>query len=174
MASIEDNSSSALASRIVIASSISQCWDIRDWGDVHLYERRRYSAHGAYSESKLLDAMLTLEMADRLQTAGLPTHQITCNCLDPGTVNTKMLLAGWGRIGMHVKDALDQTWLCTSSEVEGVSGQYFVSQCKRRASVSAYDLEERAKLWKLLTDLAPEAAAAWDNALLLASQSSVH
>lgn len=77
--------------RIVIASSISQCGSIRDWDDL-VYKKRRYSAHGAYSESKLLDAMLTFEFAQRFQAKGIDETVVTCNCLDPGTVNTKMLL----------------------------------------------------------------------------------
>jgi len=81
-------------SRIVIVSSISQCSDIRDWDDV-MKREKRYSDHLAYSESKLMDAMLTMEMADRLKKLG--AGRITVNTLDPGTVNTKMLLAGWGK-----------------------------------------------------------------------------
>ncbi len=148
-------------SRIVIASSISQSRSVQDWEDLS-YTKRSYSAHGAYSESKLLDAMLTMEFADRLQAVGLGPDRITCNCLDPGTVNTKMLLAGWGRIGIDVQDALDESWLCTSHDVEQVTGSYFVSQTSRRASGSAYDVKERTKLWQLLTDLAPNSAARWD------------
>jgi NAD(P)-dependent dehydrogenase (short-subunit alcohol dehydrogenase family) len=147
-------------SRIVIASSISQCGKIRSWKDLH-YQNRSYSADASYSESKLLDAMLSMEMADRLQKAGFGTNQITCNCLDPGTVNTKMLLAGWGACGIHVEDALDQTWLCTSEEVENETGKYFVYQKDRSAQSSAYDQNERNKMWALLSELAPEAAAMW-------------
>lgn len=146
-------------SRIVIASSISQCYSIRHWDDVN-YKKRPYSAHGAYSESKLFNAMLSMEFAHRLKQAGL--DEITCNCLDPGTVNTKMLLAGWGPCGIDVKDALDQTWLCVSDEVNNVSGEYFVGRSSRRASGDAYDANERAKMWKILSDLAPEAAAMWN------------
>jgi len=148
-------------SRIVIASSISQCRSIRDWDDL-AYNNRPYSAHAAYSESKLLDAMLTMEMAARFVDAGIGTDRITCNCLDPGTVNTKMLLAGWGPCGIDVEDALDQMWLCTSDEVEDVTGRYFVYRSDRRASGSAYDKTERRKLWSILSDLAPEAAKMWD------------
>lgn len=94
-------------SRIVIASSISQCSSIRHWEDVN-YKDRPFSAHGSYSESKLFDAMLSMEFAQRLQDAGYGTDGITCNCLDPGTVNTKMLLAGWGPCGIDVEDALGE------------------------------------------------------------------
>ena len=153
---IRDNAKSA--SRIIIASSLSQCASIRSWEDLH-YKNRSYSAHAAYSESKLLDAMLTMEFAKRLQAHG--TERITCNCLDPGTVNTKMLLSGWGRIGIEVEDALDEMWLCTSSDVEGVTGKYFVNQHERRASSSAYDENQRARMWDLLEELAPDAAKVW-------------
>jgi NAD(P)-dependent dehydrogenase (short-subunit alcohol dehydrogenase family) len=92
-------------SRIVIASSMSQCHNIEDWDDLN-FKRRQYSAHRAYSESKLFDAMLTAEFATRLQVEGIATNTITCNSLDPGTVNTKMLLAGWGPCGIKVESAL--------------------------------------------------------------------
>jgi NAD(P)-dependent dehydrogenase (short-subunit alcohol dehydrogenase family) len=151
-------------SRIVIASSISQGRSIREWDDV-AYCNRGYSAHGAYSDSKLLDAMLAMEMAARLQEAGLGTDRITCNCLDPGTVNTKMLLAGWGKIGIDVEDARDQTWLCTSEEVENVTGGYFVWKSSRRASSNAYNEDERKQLWTILSHFAPQASKEWDAAV---------
>jgi NAD(P)-dependent dehydrogenase (short-subunit alcohol dehydrogenase family) len=147
-------------SRIVIASSMSQCQSIRFWDDLQ-FSKRPYSAHGAYGESKLLDAMLTVEMADRFQMAGIDTDRIICNCLDPGTVNTKMLLSGWGNIGVEVEDALDETWLCSSDKVESTTGKYFVRKSERKASSSAYDQKERDKLWSLLSGLSPEAAAMW-------------
>lgn len=148
-------------SRIVIASSISQCQSIRNWDDF-TYSKRRYSAHAAYSESKLLDAMLTMEIAERLKQANVGTDQLTCNCLDPGTVNTKMLLAGWGPCGIAVEDALDQTWLCSSDEVKDTTGKYFVYRSERRAASSAYDPHEREKLWNMLSELAPKAAEVWN------------
>jgi NAD(P)-dependent dehydrogenase (short-subunit alcohol dehydrogenase family) len=147
-------------SRIVIASSISQCQSIRIWDDLQ-YSKRSYSAHGAYSESKLLDAMLTIEMAARFQISGIDTDRITCNCLDPGTVNTKMLIAGWGRIGIEVEDALNETWVCSSDQVENTTGKYFVGKSERKASSSAYDQKERDKLWSILSGLSPEAATMW-------------
>jgi NAD(P)-dependent dehydrogenase (short-subunit alcohol dehydrogenase family) len=88
----DDESSPAMRrrkSRIVVASSISQCSSIRDWDDLHYNSKcgggRPYSAHAAYSESKLLDAMLTMEMANRLKSNPRTANSITCNCLDPGT-----------------------------------------------------------------------------------------
>lgn len=155
------------SSRIVNASSVSQSWRLsNDYWDDPQYYNRQYSAHNAYSESKLLDAMLTIEMARRLHdVAGIDTSVVTCNCLDPGTVNTKMLLDGWGPIGIRVDDALDETWCCTSPELEQVSGQYFVGRSRRQASGCAYDSFHRQKLWGTLSELAPAAAAEWDRAV---------
>ena len=129
---LANGSNSSRSSRIVIASSVSQSWKLpKNYWDDPQYRKRSYSAHGAYSESKLLDAMLTIEMAHRLHDlAGIDTSIVTCNCLDPGTVNTKMLLDGWGPIGIPVENALDETWCCTSTELEGTSGQYFVGRSR--------------------------------------------
>jgi NAD(P)-dependent dehydrogenase (short-subunit alcohol dehydrogenase family) len=151
------------SSRIVMASSVSQSRSIRDWDDLH-YDIRPYSAHGAYAESKLMDAMLTFDMAGRLIHAGIGTERLTCNCLDPGTVNTKMLLTGWGPIGIGVQDALDEAWLCSShsDEVKDATGQYFAWKTPRRASGAAYDRNEQDRLWTMLAELAPEAAKMWN------------
>lgn len=99
--------------RIVVTSSISQCGPMGDsqWNDLQCLTRN-YSTHRAYSESKYMDALLAAEMASRLAEKQLgSTDRITCNSLDPGTVNTKMLLAGWGACGIDVEDALGKIWL---------------------------------------------------------------
>jgi hypothetical protein len=54
------------------------------------------------------------------------------NTLDPGTVNTKMLLAGWGRIGMEVGEADNTFNLLTDPRVAGASGKYFVGHRETR------------------------------------------
>eukprot|EP00549_Striatella_unipunctata_P002453 CAMPEP_0118689056 /NCGR_PEP_ID=MMETSP0800-20121206/9266_1 /TAXON_ID=210618 ORGANISM="Striatella unipunctata, Strain CCMP2910" /NCGR_SAMPLE_ID=MMETSP0800 /ASSEMBLY_ACC=CAM_ASM_000638 /LENGTH=302 /DNA_ID=CAMNT_0006586389 /DNA_START=128 /DNA_END=1033 /DNA_ORIENTATION=+ len=148
------------SSRIVIASSISQSSHIEDWDDLQ-FKKRRYTAHRSYAESKLMDAMLAIEFASRLQDKGCGTETITCNCLDPGTVNTKMLLAGWGACGIDVEAALDETWLSTSEEVNEITGSYFMGRNRAKAAGAAYDKEERKRLWEVLTELAPEASKLW-------------
>jgi NAD(P)-dependent dehydrogenase (short-subunit alcohol dehydrogenase family) len=147
-------------SRIVIASSISQCRSIDNWDDLQ-FHHRAYSSHRSYSESKLFDAMLAAEFATRLTKAGYGTSNITCNSLDPGTVNTKMLFAGWGPCGIDVDSALDETWLCTSEDVNDVTGTYF---CWRSPSKSAdrYKETERQKIWNVLSEIDPDSLKMWD------------
>jgi hypothetical protein len=81
-------------------------------------------------------------------------------------------VAGWGPCGIDVDDALDQTWLCSTKEVDNVTGEYFTWRSIRRASADAYNINERKKLWKLLSTLAPEASKAWDEAVTSATISS--
>lgn len=100
--------------------------------------------------------MFSHELADRLAAAGRAAP--TSNSLDPGTVNTKMLHAGWGPIGMRVQDADDQWYLATGTELDEVSGEYFISSRERRAPSPAYDLEARRKLWDLLHE---QTGAVW-------------
>eukprot|EP00594_Rhizosolenia_setigera_P018571 CAMPEP_0178956996 /NCGR_PEP_ID=MMETSP0789-20121207/10627_1 /TAXON_ID=3005 /ORGANISM="Rhizosolenia setigera, Strain CCMP 1694" /LENGTH=335 /DNA_ID=CAMNT_0020639113 /DNA_START=105 /DNA_END=1112 /DNA_ORIENTATION=+ len=148
-------------SRVVIASSISQCRSIDNWDDLH-FMKRPYSTHRAYSESKLFDAMLSAEIASRVSAAGINTDRFTCNSLDPGTVNTKMLLAGWGPCGISVEDALDETWLCTSKDVDDITGGYFTWKSLSKKA-SNYSSSERKKMWGVLSEIDPESADMWEN-----------
>uniref|UniRef100_A0A7S3Y966 Protochlorophyllide reductase n=2 Tax=Lotharella globosa TaxID=91324 RepID=A0A7S3Y966_9EUKA len=88
--------------RVIIVSSISQSSSL-DFDN--LQQQKGYSAHNAYSISKLADAMIAYELADKLQGTG-----VTVNTLDPGTVNTKMLLEG------YATDLLRCTW----TEINGL------------------------------------------------------
>jgi NAD(P)-dependent dehydrogenase (short-subunit alcohol dehydrogenase family) len=86
----------SISQRIVNVSSISAAGEL-DWRNLDAQMHgKRFSPHSAYSLSKLAVQMFTAELADR--ALGLPSTL----CLDPGTVNTKMLLAGWGPCGIQV------------------------------------------------------------------------
>lgn len=133
-------------SRIVNISSISQGGSV-PWEDLQLASPGAYSDHRSYSLSKLLMAMLSMEQSDRFGSKDLPIV-----CCDPGTVNTKMLEAGWGMYGMDVSAANDETFLATDEKVGEMNGSYFVSKTPRRANSEAYDKEARKKLWKYLEE----------------------
>jgi NAD(P)-dependent dehydrogenase (short-subunit alcohol dehydrogenase family) len=60
-----------------------------NWANLQYEKPNSYSEHSAYSLSKLLMAMYSMELAERVGGPDLPVV-----CCDPGTVNTKMLLAG--------------------------------------------------------------------------------
>lgn len=125
-------------------------------GALWLLQERGYSAHGAYSLSKLCNILFSMELGHRLRAASSP---VTSNALDPGTVNTKMLYAGWGPIGMRLEDANDEFFVSTISELDGVTNEYFVGGRSRRAPAPAYDAKARRKLWDVLCDMT---GAVWD------------
>lgn len=83
--------------RIINVSSISlaDSIDLDNTQQEAGYERM---GHAAYGISKLAVNMWSYCLADSLQKAG---SKRTVNCVDPGTVSTKLLYAGWGEIS-HV------------------------------------------------------------------------
>ncbi|KAL4451580.1 hypothetical protein ABPG75_007242 [Micractinium tetrahymenae] len=143
----------AVQKRIVNVASISAASSI-DFEN--LQQERGYSAHGAYALSKLADILFTYELADRLRAAGSP---LTANCLDPGTVNTKMLFAGWGPIGMRVQDANDEFNAVTDPTLDTVSGAYFVGSRQTRSPAISYDKGVQRRLWGVLE---AQTGARWD------------
>ena len=110
--------------RIITTSSISQSrtspdlnslFARKDDGGNYDYTPLPYSGHAFYSHSKLGDLLFTVKLANVL-SGYQPTERIQCLTMDPGTVNTKMLLAGWGPCGISVKDANNTYKLATSEE----------------------------------------------------------
>eukprot|EP00189_Rhodosorus_marinus_P003678 CAMPEP_0113973598 /NCGR_PEP_ID=MMETSP0011_2-20120614/14580_1 /TAXON_ID=101924 /ORGANISM="Rhodosorus marinus" /LENGTH=278 /DNA_ID=CAMNT_0000991621 /DNA_START=176 /DNA_END=1012 /DNA_ORIENTATION=+ /assembly_acc=CAM_ASM_000156 len=143
----------APAARIINVASIShmQGGAGRRGGEIdfdNLQHESGYDVYGAYGLSKLSLIAFTNELADRLRGS-----TITANACDPGTVNTKMLLSGWGRVGMDVSSANNETFLATDPSLEGVSGKYFVSRRETKAAFSTYDEQVRRKLWEQLETL---------------------
>ncbi|GAB0498280.1 hypothetical protein MMPV_009621 [Pyropia vietnamensis] len=111
------------------------------WED--LQSTRSYSAYSSYGQSKLLLLMVAREMAARFAaSAPAPRSRVGVVALDPGTVNTAMLLAGWGPCGIDVSEAGDSAWVATAPNVESGGG----------APVSR-DPAARARLWRLLAEV---------------------
>lgn len=68
-------------------------------------QEKGFSSHNSYSLSKLAMQLYTFRLAELLKASG---SKVTVNTCDPGTVNTKMLYAGWGACGIDLKVC---TWL---------------------------------------------------------------
>jgi len=136
-----------------------------------------YSAHSFYSYSKLGTLLFTVQLAKLLsnyqlldpsgknaaalednsssQTTLLNNmRRIQCLTMDPGTVNTKMLLAGWGPCGISLKEANNTYKLATGEEYafgEGTakSGSYHFGW---GASNDSKDDAKLSKFWNKLSD----------------------
>lgn len=134
----------SVKARIINVSSISAGSRI-DFDNLN--QEKGFSQHNAYSVSKLAMMMITAEQAERLGQ-GPPT----VNCLDPGTVNTKMLIAGWGACGIDIANANYELHLATSPQLATTTGKYFVYSKERKMPGAVYDEQMRSRLWQVLEE----------------------
>ena len=97
----------------------------------NLQSEKKFSAFRAYSASKLLMLLFTIELAERMKARG-----VTANAVHPGVVKTPMLLQAPGVLRFigylalpfalsPQKGAATSVYLASSPEVENASGQYF-------------------------------------------------
>lgn len=134
-------------SKILNVSSLSQGGKI-DIMNLQ-FENTKYSAHSAYSLSKLYIAAFSRELAGRVS----PDEALIMSC-DPGTVDTKMLRDGWqGMYGIPLLTANDEYELITSEFQARDHGQYFVSTSPSRCVSDVYNDEKRVALWNELERL---------------------
>ena len=103
-----------------------------------------WTAHRAYALSKLCDAMIALELDARYGDA----PRLVFNTMDPGTVDTKMLRAGWWHGGAAVSTATRSYEMLTSERWRLVSGV-----CDCGADREVHDSSVRARLWDELVML---------------------
>lgn len=92
-----------------------------DLNDVE-FNRRRYDAIAAYSQSKQANRMLTWALARRLQGSN-----ITANALSPGAVNTHLLQTFAPNMnGKTPREGADTIlWLATSADVAGLTNRFW-------------------------------------------------
>jgi NAD(P)-dependent dehydrogenase (short-subunit alcohol dehydrogenase family) len=122
---------------------------------------RRYDGTAAYNQSKLANLLFAFELARRLAGTG-----VTSNALHPGAVRTGFGgpddTAGLERVLMVLatpflvspaRGARTLTYLASSPEVEGVTGQYFVRRRLREPSRAARDPDAARRLWELSEEL---------------------
>ena len=108
-------------------------------------QRAPYSAHRAYSESKLLNVMQACAYAERLR------GRVTVQSLDPGTVNTKMLRVGWGMCGIPVSSA-DNQFSLAMREGGDTGGCFVNDRPARYPSAQCSDPSSLADLLELLVE----------------------
>jgi len=113
-----------------------------------------FSSFGTYSNTKLLNILFTLELAERLKDTS-----ITVNALHPGVVSTNFgseikglysVLYGIFKVFLlsPEKGAETSVYLASSEEVKNVTGKYFV-KCKPAEIKNAYiNPGNRKILWE--------------------------
>ena len=112
------------------------------------------------SDRKLANILFTRELSRKVFEKG-----ITVNCLHPGFVATNFGTQNdsfWGRLAMKIatpfarksfQGASSSIYLCSSNEVEEISGEYFYDCKIGKLTSAASNDETAAKLWKLTEDL---------------------
>ncbi len=142
-------------SRIVNVSSKAHAkGKIRFSGDA-IKERRPYLGLPTYADSKLANIYFTQELAELLEGSG-----VTVNALHPGGVASNIWPDSKGLVGMirrHIvknlkspeKGASTSVYLCSSPEVEGITGKYFYKKNQIRPHKRAQDLSIQRQLWKV-------------------------
>ena len=116
--------------RLVYLSSGMHLGGDPDLGDLQ-WERKRWHGTQAYSDSKLLDAVLAFAVARRWPS-------VRSNAVDPGWVPTRM--GGRGAPDDLEQGVLTQTWLATSDDpAAAVTGRYFYHRQQRDTHPAASD-----------------------------------
>lgn len=126
------------AGRVLVTSSIS-AGSNRKLADLQC--ESGWSDHTAYELSKLCDAMIAMELHERYGNA----PRLTFHTMDPGTVDTKMLRAGWGG-GPSVRTATTSFEMLTQhrfQQTSGTGGSYCCGEGKAA----------RQRLWRELESL---------------------
>ena len=125
----------------------------------NLQGERHYSFFSAYARSKTAAILFTYELARRLDGTG-----ITSNCFTPGPTASDFGRGLGGMVGVMgglmrligtppEKSARTAVNLATSTEVEGLTGQYFVKGRPGRSKPITYDREVAARLWTVSEQL---------------------
>jgi NAD(P)-dependent dehydrogenase (short-subunit alcohol dehydrogenase family) len=156
-------------SRIVNVSSEAHRRAKMRWDDLQ-FQANRYSAFGAYGQSKLANILFTRELARRLGGT-----RVTANCLHPGVIASGFGQTYGGVVSFLVKlarpfmitpeeGARTSVYLASSSEVEGVTGKYFEKCREREPSRAALEDGAPERLWAISEELSaarakPSAAA---------------
>jgi NAD(P)-dependent dehydrogenase (short-subunit alcohol dehydrogenase family) len=146
---------SAPARIVNVASNFASDLDLADLQ----FERRAYEGLKAYAQSKACDRMLTWAFARRLEGSG-----VTANAMAPGLVVQTGLLRdapllvrlkmyiGSLFLGRSIAQGADTAiWLASSSEVEGINGQFF--NRRREVPCEFRNMETEEKLWSICEGL---------------------
>ena len=104
--------------RLVFLTSGLQSQGKIDFDDLQ-FERRSWDGMAAYSDSKLLVVVLAFAVARRW-------HDVVCNAVDPGWIQTRM--GGDGAPGSLDEGADTQIWLATSKDPAAMETGRFLKQ----------------------------------------------
>jgi len=111
----------------------------------NLQGEQNFVGSQAYGISKLCNVLFTYKLARETGK-----ENITCNCLHPGVISTKLLKQNYGDIGSAVQEGSENiVYVANSEKVEGVSGKYFVNQMPQSSATVSYEPGVQDELWEI-------------------------
>jgi NAD(P)-dependent dehydrogenase (short-subunit alcohol dehydrogenase family) len=139
--------------RIVNLSSSVATSGIMNWDDLQF--AKSYSAWAAYSQSKLANALFTIELQRRLSEQG---SRITTYSVDPGAVKTELqrqptwlarMADFFGRFFFKSPLQGAQTSLYCALEpgIENQAGKFFVDSVAIKKEPPTFNARDSARLW---------------------------
>ncbi len=138
--------------RIINVASESHRGSAINFEDVEF--KNGFSGTKAYGQSKLANILFTKQLAKNLTDTG-----VTVNCLHPGIVRTN-IFKDMNRLAIFLfklimispeKGADTSVFLATSTDIEGVTGQYFKKKKIISPSKNAQNMNTAERLWQLST-----------------------
>jgi NAD(P)-dependent dehydrogenase (short-subunit alcohol dehydrogenase family) len=146
------------SARVINVSSSTHTNEHIDFNNLQL--AKFYNPVHAYGQSKLANLLFSYELSRRMAGTG-----VTSNALSPGWVAsdiwkkinpwlTPVLNPIMQRIGITPQEgAQTSIYLATSTEVEGITGGYYVNKRPVRSSTASYDLDSARRLWEISAEL---------------------
>lgn len=145
--------------RIVTVSSVAHDRGKIDFDDLN-WNKRTYSAIGAYGQSKLANILFTKELARRLKEANI--NNVTSYSLHPGVIKTDLgrhisdtygpvVKFLWGMVGWTMKtpeQGAQTTIYCSVDEkCANESGLYYAECAVKTPTKAARNEEDAKRLW---------------------------
>jgi len=146
------------SARVINISTESHREAIINFND--LFFENNYNPITAYMQAKLANILTTYELARKLVET-----DITVNCLNPGVVDTQGLAAIRDSVRKIYGDtsfdppvsteegAKASLYLATATNLERISGKYFVDMKETESSDNSNDQEIAKNLWKLSEEI---------------------
>lgn len=153
-----DSLKASNAARVVNVSSVAHENGNIDFAN--LQGEKKYSGWTAYCQSKLANVLFTYELARKLSKT-----KITVNALHPGVVGTNFGTNNKGLMGKLIQLYLNifsisdkegaetSIYLASSTEVQAVTGKYFIKKKQRNSKPISYDEQLAKKLWDISKEL---------------------
>jgi NAD(P)-dependent dehydrogenase (short-subunit alcohol dehydrogenase family) len=151
-------------SRIINVSSSAHWTGYIDWNNISPKTLSEYNACTGYTQSKVCQIMSTYKMQRYLDEIGLGS-KITVNVLHPGVVKTNIMsnLWAWATFLYNlfvasltltpIEGAVNTLYLTLSSEVENISGKYFVHCSPQKSNNATFKVNDQERLWKLSLEM---------------------